>query len=88
MTGKMQPKLWLHSCVGKSVVKYIMFSLAFSISRGYAVASSSDDRMNEPPTSLGLVPHQVRHTHSNSLTCIVLVITPYLFLHILLMGLL
>ncbi|POI30206.1 hypothetical protein CIB84_006044, partial [Bambusicola thoracicus] len=25
---------------------------------GYAVASSSDDRMNEPPTSLGLVPHQ------------------------------
>lgn len=27
--------------------------------RGYAVASSSDDRMNEPPTSLGLVPHQV-----------------------------
>ncbi|MGH0182707.1 UNVERIFIED_CONTAM: hypothetical protein FKN15_010558 [Acipenser sinensis] len=28
--------------------------------RGYAVASSSDDRMNEPPTSLGLVPHQIR----------------------------
>nr|XP_013800752.1 PREDICTED: ubiquitin-like modifier-activating enzyme ATG7 isoform X3 [Apteryx mantelli mantelli] len=27
---------------------------------GYAVASSSDDRMNEPPTSLGLVPHQIR----------------------------
>lgn len=27
--------------------------------RGYAIASSSDDRMNEPPTSLGLVPHQV-----------------------------
>ncbi|XP_054071989.1 ubiquitin-like modifier-activating enzyme ATG7 isoform X7 [Rissa tridactyla] len=27
---------------------------------GYAVASSSDDRMNEPPTSLGLVPHQVQ----------------------------
>ncbi|XP_047303259.1 ubiquitin-like modifier-activating enzyme ATG7 isoform X12 [Homo sapiens] len=26
---------------------------------GYAIASSSDDRMNEPPTSLGLVPHQV-----------------------------
>ncbi|XP_063577952.1 ubiquitin-like modifier-activating enzyme ATG7 isoform X10 [Pongo abelii] len=25
---------------------------------GYAIASSSDDRMNEPPTSLGLVPHQ------------------------------
>lgn len=23
------------------------------------MASSSDDRMNEPPTSLGLVPHQV-----------------------------
>uniref|UniRef100_A0A663MMC7 Ubiquitin-like modifier-activating enzyme ATG7 n=1 Tax=Athene cunicularia TaxID=194338 RepID=A0A663MMC7_ATHCN len=28
---------------------------------GYAVASSSDDRMNEPPTSLGLVPHQVNN---------------------------
>ncbi|XP_077678396.1 ubiquitin-like modifier-activating enzyme ATG7 isoform X5 [Eretmochelys imbricata] len=27
---------------------------------GYAVASSSDDRMSEPPTSLGLVPHQIR----------------------------
>ncbi|XP_023561682.1 ubiquitin-like modifier-activating enzyme ATG7 isoform X1 [Octodon degus] len=27
---------------------------------GYAVASSSEDRMNEPPTSLGLVPHQIR----------------------------
>uniref|UniRef100_A0A8I5NDH8 Ubiquitin-like modifier-activating enzyme ATG7 n=1 Tax=Papio anubis TaxID=9555 RepID=A0A8I5NDH8_PAPAN len=27
---------------------------------GYAIASSSDDRMNEPPTSLGLVPHQIR----------------------------
>ncbi|KAM5279670.1 ubiquitin-like modifier-activating enzyme ATG7 [Ctenodactylus gundi] len=27
---------------------------------GYAMASSSDDRMNEPPTSLGLVPHQIR----------------------------
>ncbi|EPY72691.1 ubiquitin-like modifier-activating enzyme ATG7 isoform a [Camelus ferus] len=25
---------------------------------GYAIASSSDDRMNEPPTALGLVPHQ------------------------------
>ncbi|TRY85120.1 hypothetical protein DNTS_023055 [Danionella cerebrum] len=45
---------------------------------GYAVASSSDDRMNEPPTSLGLVPHQVRqqllegpaleHLHRNSYT--------------------
>ncbi|XP_031326760.1 ubiquitin-like modifier-activating enzyme ATG7 isoform X3 [Camelus dromedarius] len=27
---------------------------------GYAIASSSDDRMNEPPTALGLVPHQIR----------------------------
>ncbi|EHB15584.1 Autophagy-related protein 7 [Heterocephalus glaber] len=27
---------------------------------GYAIASSSEDRMNEPPTSLGLVPHQIR----------------------------
>lgn len=38
--------------------------------RGYAVASSSDDRMNEPPTSLGLVPHQVsecNHPESSSL---------------------
>lgn len=34
----------------------IFFPLFLS---GYAVASSSDDRMNEPPTSLGLVPHQV-----------------------------
>lgn len=31
----------------------------FPLLRGYAIASSSDDRMNEPPTSLGLVPHQV-----------------------------
>uniref|UniRef100_A0A2K5DR64 Ubiquitin-like modifier-activating enzyme ATG7 n=1 Tax=Aotus nancymaae TaxID=37293 RepID=A0A2K5DR64_AOTNA len=27
---------------------------------GYAIARSSEDRMNEPPTSLGLVPHQIR----------------------------
>lgn len=45
----------------KEGVKDIIFSLSVSILRGYAVASSSDDRMNEPPTSLGLVPHQVRH---------------------------
>lgn len=32
---------------------------------GYAVASSSDDRMNEPPTSLGLVPHQVNNLRVN-----------------------
>ncbi|VFV20001.1 atg7 autophagy related 7 homolog (cerevisiae) [Lynx pardinus] len=35
-------------------------SNCFSFLRGYAIASSSDDRMNEPPTSLGLVPHQIR----------------------------
>uniref|UniRef100_A0A8C0GYQ4 Ubiquitin-like modifier-activating enzyme ATG7 n=1 Tax=Chelonoidis abingdonii TaxID=106734 RepID=A0A8C0GYQ4_CHEAB len=34
---------------------------------GYAVASSSDDRMNEPPTSLGLVPHQVSELGINKL---------------------
>lgn len=43
----------------------LSFFLSFSIIRGYAVASSSDDRMNEPPTSLGLVPHQVRRAHSH-----------------------
>ena len=36
--------------------------------RGYAIASSSDDRMNEPPTSLGLVPHQVTPTHTHART--------------------
>lgn len=38
-------------------------------SRGYAIASSSDDRMNEPPTSLGLVPHQVSDLEMNLWSC-------------------
>uniref|UniRef100_A0A8C7XJF5 Ubiquitin-like modifier-activating enzyme ATG7 n=1 Tax=Oryzias sinensis TaxID=183150 RepID=A0A8C7XJF5_9TELE len=38
----------------------LMVSMLQHSEGGYAVASSSDDRMNEPPTSLGLVPHQVR----------------------------
>ncbi len=34
------------------------------------MASSSDDRMNEPPTSLGLVPHQVSYELlSDALLC-------------------
>uniref|UniRef100_A0A8D3ATF2 Ubiquitin-like modifier-activating enzyme ATG7 n=1 Tax=Scophthalmus maximus TaxID=52904 RepID=A0A8D3ATF2_SCOMX len=37
----------------------LMVSILQHSEEGYAVASSSDDRMNEPPTSLGLVPHQV-----------------------------
>uniref|UniRef100_A0A8D2J908 Ubiquitin-like modifier-activating enzyme ATG7 n=1 Tax=Varanus komodoensis TaxID=61221 RepID=A0A8D2J908_VARKO len=37
----------------------LMVSILQHPEGGYAVASSSDDRMNEPPTSLGLVPHQV-----------------------------
>uniref|UniRef100_A0A673KXJ6 Ubiquitin-like modifier-activating enzyme ATG7 n=1 Tax=Sinocyclocheilus rhinocerous TaxID=307959 RepID=A0A673KXJ6_9TELE len=37
----------------------LMVSVLQHLEGGYAVASSSDDRMNEPPTSLGLVPHQV-----------------------------
>uniref|UniRef100_A0A8C1KUS4 Ubiquitin-like modifier-activating enzyme ATG7 n=1 Tax=Cyprinus carpio TaxID=7962 RepID=A0A8C1KUS4_CYPCA len=37
----------------------LMISVLQHPEEGYAVASSSDDRMNEPPTSLGLVPHQV-----------------------------
>uniref|UniRef100_A0A671KE01 Ubiquitin-like modifier-activating enzyme ATG7 n=1 Tax=Sinocyclocheilus anshuiensis TaxID=1608454 RepID=A0A671KE01_9TELE len=37
----------------------LMVSILQHSEGGYAVASSSDDRMNEPPTSLGLVPHQV-----------------------------
>uniref|UniRef100_A0A673A3U0 Ubiquitin-like modifier-activating enzyme ATG7 n=1 Tax=Sphaeramia orbicularis TaxID=375764 RepID=A0A673A3U0_9TELE len=39
----------------------MMVSILQHTEGGYAVASSSDDRMNEPPTSLGLVPHQVRN---------------------------
>uniref|UniRef100_A0A673A3B0 Ubiquitin-like modifier-activating enzyme ATG7 n=1 Tax=Sphaeramia orbicularis TaxID=375764 RepID=A0A673A3B0_9TELE len=38
----------------------MMVSILQHTEGGYAVASSSDDRMNEPPTSLGLVPHQIR----------------------------
>uniref|UniRef100_A0A8C1KVB0 Ubiquitin-like modifier-activating enzyme ATG7 n=1 Tax=Cyprinus carpio TaxID=7962 RepID=A0A8C1KVB0_CYPCA len=38
----------------------LMISVLQHPEEGYAVASSSDDRMNEPPTSLGLVPHQIR----------------------------
>ncbi|XP_015234627.1 PREDICTED: ubiquitin-like modifier-activating enzyme ATG7 [Cyprinodon variegatus] len=38
----------------------LMVSILQHSEGGYAVASSSDDRMNEPPTSLGLVPHQIR----------------------------
>ncbi|XP_013921396.1 PREDICTED: ubiquitin-like modifier-activating enzyme ATG7, partial [Thamnophis sirtalis] len=37
----------------------LMVSILQHPEGGYAVASSSDDRMNEPPTSLGLVPHQI-----------------------------
>uniref|UniRef100_A0A668APX7 Ubiquitin-like modifier-activating enzyme ATG7 n=1 Tax=Myripristis murdjan TaxID=586833 RepID=A0A668APX7_9TELE len=44
----------------------MMVSILQHSEGGYAVASSSDDRMNEPPTSLGLVPHQVRHTHTHT----------------------
>ncbi|XP_072929053.1 ubiquitin-like modifier-activating enzyme ATG7 [Hemitrygon akajei] len=38
----------------------LMVSILQHPEGGYAVASSSDDRLNEPPTSLGLVPHQIR----------------------------
>ncbi|XP_057218466.1 ubiquitin-like modifier-activating enzyme ATG7 [Triplophysa rosa] len=38
----------------------LMVSILQHPEGGYAMASSSDDRMNEPPTSLGLVPHQIR----------------------------
>lgn len=57
----------------KYATQKLRLSPFLSILRGYAVASSSDDRMNEPPTSLGLVPHQVRYTHThtlNSVTCV------------------
>uniref|UniRef100_H3A244 Ubiquitin-like modifier-activating enzyme ATG7 n=1 Tax=Latimeria chalumnae TaxID=7897 RepID=H3A244_LATCH len=37
----------------------LMVSILQHPDEGYAVANGSDDRMNEPPTSLGLVPHQV-----------------------------
>lgn len=38
----------------------LMVSILQHPEGGYAMASSSDDRMNEPPTCLGLVPHQIR----------------------------
>ncbi|XP_053577068.1 ubiquitin-like modifier-activating enzyme ATG7 isoform X2 [Bombina bombina] len=38
----------------------LMISVIQHPEGGYAIASSSEDRMNEPPTSLGLVPHQIR----------------------------
>ncbi|KAI5093462.1 ubiquitin-like modifier-activating enzyme ATG7, partial [Silurus meridionalis] len=38
----------------------LMVSILQHPEGGYAVASGSNDRMNEPPTSLGLVPHQIR----------------------------
>lgn len=64
MAGKHCRSLEMANVEKRGQVRYIMlFSFSFSILRGYAVASSSDDRMNEPPTSLGLVPHQVRHTN-------------------------
>lgn len=52
-------KLWLFSMLSCSNFPSWIFV------SGYAVASSSDDRMNEPPTSLGLVPHQVRNLWEN-----------------------
>lgn len=56
---------WIESTTNQPHLKYDQHHLVILLLlllRGYAVASSSDDRMNEPPTSLGLVPHQVRHT--------------------------
>ncbi|XP_069500022.1 ubiquitin-like modifier-activating enzyme ATG7 isoform X2 [Ambystoma mexicanum] len=49
----------LASIAGALAVE-LMISILQHPEGGYAVASSSDDRMNEPPTSLGLVPHQIR----------------------------
>lgn len=50
----------MNLCTSKAYeIDYSHFTLCFISVRGYAMASSSDDRMNEPPTSLGLVPHQV-----------------------------
>nr|XP_020836714.1 ubiquitin-like modifier-activating enzyme ATG7 isoform X4 [Phascolarctos cinereus] len=46
--------------IAGSLAVELMVSVLQHPEGGYAVASSSDDRMNEPPTSLGLVPHQVR----------------------------
>ncbi|XP_078728562.1 ubiquitin-like modifier-activating enzyme ATG7 [Lampetra fluviatilis] len=38
----------------------LMVSVLQHPERGYASASVGDDRMNEPPTPLGLIPHQIR----------------------------
>ncbi|KAG8556875.1 hypothetical protein GDO81_018240 [Engystomops pustulosus] len=47
------------SMIAGALAVELMVSVLQHPEGGYAVASSSDDRMNEPPTSLGLVPHQV-----------------------------
>ncbi|XP_061543288.1 ubiquitin-like modifier-activating enzyme ATG7 isoform X2 [Phycodurus eques] len=46
--------------IASALAVEMMVSILQHSEGGYAVASSSDDRMNEPPTSLGLVPHQIR----------------------------
>ncbi|XP_034022088.1 ubiquitin-like modifier-activating enzyme ATG7 [Thalassophryne amazonica] len=48
------------SMIAGALAVEMMVSILQHSEGGYAVASSSDDRMNEPPTSLGLVPHQIR----------------------------
>ncbi|KAM8930759.1 ubiquitin-like modifier-activating enzyme ATG7 [Pelodytes ibericus] len=48
------------SMIAGALAVELMVSVIQHPEGGYAVASSSDDRMNEPPTSLGLVPHQIR----------------------------
>ncbi|KAI4893878.1 hypothetical protein NFI96_022437 [Prochilodus magdalenae] len=60
----------------------LMISILQHPEGGYAVASSSDDRMNEPPTSLGLVPHQVcvctalRPVHANVIMTLLMMSNP------------
>ncbi|XP_061639765.1 ubiquitin-like modifier-activating enzyme ATG7 isoform X1 [Phyllopteryx taeniolatus] len=46
--------------IASALAVEMMVSILQHSEGGYAVASSSNDRMNEPPTSLGLVPHQIR----------------------------
>ncbi|XP_044156498.1 ubiquitin-like modifier-activating enzyme ATG7 [Bufo gargarizans] len=48
------------SMIAGALAVELMVSVLQHPEGGYAVANSSDDRMNEPPTSLGLVPHQIR----------------------------
>lgn len=48
------------SMIAGALAVELMVSVLQHPEGGYAMASSSDDRMNEPPTSLGLVPHQIR----------------------------